>query len=162
MKLDIDNSQMSNSAWRKARKKISSGIERHKDRVDTVDLDEPVAQRPRAIVITDSNGEVKFGHGNPGWTSKLPECHKRNDAGALLHPAFLRLLVRGHVDGLRMPGDFHRPAAILHAGIRIPEGLLGLLAVVVVEARLVWHLDLPQVSFDSTNLSSTMSLRLST
>ena len=70
----------------------------------------------------------------------MSECHKRNDAGTLLHPAFLCFLVRSDIDGLGMAGNFHRPTAILHARVWFPEGLLGLLAVVIVKATLVRHL----------------------
>jgi hypothetical protein len=42
------------------------GIERHKDRVNPVDLNNPVAERPRTIVIAHGNGKVEFRHENPG------------------------------------------------------------------------------------------------
>src|SRR6478735_3276590 len=115
-------------------------IECHEYRIDAVYLYEPIAQRASAVIVADGNGKIEFGHGKPGWTSKLPECHRRNDAGALLHAtALYRLIIRCYVDRLRMAGDLHRSATVLHAGLRIPEDLLGLLPVVVVEATLVRH-----------------------
>ena len=44
-------------------------IERHEDRIDAVDLHEPVAQRAGAVIVADGDGEIEFGHWKPGWTS---------------------------------------------------------------------------------------------
>ena len=39
--------------------------QRHAGRLDAIDLDCPVDQRPRAVVGADGDGKIEFGHGNP-------------------------------------------------------------------------------------------------
>src|SRR5262249_56200663 len=46
-------------------------IELHEHRIDAVDLDGAVDQRPVAVVVTDRDGEIEFGHllSLCGWAS---------------------------------------------------------------------------------------------
>ena len=40
---------------------------RHAGRLDPVDLDSAVDQRPRAVVRADGDGKIELGHEKPGW-----------------------------------------------------------------------------------------------
>ena len=55
-KLESDSSQMSNSACRNARKKISSGLNVMIDGVHAIDLSAAVQQGSGAVVVPDCNG----------------------------------------------------------------------------------------------------------
>src|SRR6478736_4615920 len=77
--------------------------------------------------------------GNPAGRQNCRNVIGEMMPGRYYATALYRLIIRCDVDRLRMAGDLHRSATVLHAGLRIPEDLLGLLPVVVVEATLVRH-----------------------
>src|SRR5262249_30367649 len=117
VKLESDNWQISNSACRKARKKISSG-----DKVIHAGLTPSIGTVPSISARVRSYGPTameRFSLAMRNRLDVLPECHKRNETGALPHTAILRLHFRGDVDPLVAAADFHRPKEIPSRRFRI-------------------------------------------
>src|SRR5581483_658278 len=132
---------------------------RHAGRLDAVDLYGSVDQCTRAIVRTNGDGQTEFGHEEPGWITKPRAVISEMTAPRYSTPRFWvfssgvtsidtarPVMATGPRQSFMQGSGFQKVFSLVSRSSSKNPPLFGIFTCA-------------QVSFESTNVSSTMSLR---